>query len=575
MHTQQHMFLVSWAKIARPMKPTTVATTSAQPCFRRSLLIPRRPLCIQPSLDDMYVPINSLPPPSELEPKSEPDNFDSLISRIYYITADQLCRMQSLASSSLDHIKNRTKLESFSAFLWKMVAMATSSTTTGGGKRLVVKMDVVVDGRKRLSNGDKSKEAMMDSYFGNVVSIPFGGKPVEDLVEKSLSWVTEEVHKFLETAVTEEHFLGVIDWVEKHRPSPVLARIYCGNTTDVGPALVVSSGQRFPESEFDFGWGKPVFGSYHFPWGGDAGYVMPMPSPKRNGDWVFFPPLRISLSPPELALSHLSHRGVAVALCLVIVLHIVARAFVALFVAGGRSSRRKKIWNKKLVAKDSNEKFVRQDDTSIMGVKVEKSAEFSYEELANATNNFNLAKKIGQGGFGEVYYGELNGEDSLICRYVYGSVSPKIDVYAFRVVLYELISGKEALMRSGGASGAELKGLVALVIINDFAMELLQIEKQLKDEARREALRVANEERKKLKAEAAQIMAQERKIAQQEFRETLLKEGAEKLENWRMKVKNHGEKMAEKKELLRQQSSKWIDEANLEAQILESIVSFR
>ncbi|QHO56893.1 uncharacterized protein DS421_3g77640 [Arachis hypogaea] len=165
--------------------------------------------------------------------------------------------------------------------------------------------------------------------------------------------------------------------------------------------------------------------------------------------------------------------------------------------------------------------------------------------------------------------------ESSMARYVYGSVSPKIDVYAFGVVLYELISGKEALMRSGGASGAELKGLVALVIINDFAMELLQIEKQLKDEAHREALRVANEERKKLKAEAAQIMAQERKIAQHEFRETLLKEGAEKLENWRMKVKNHGEKMAEKKELLRQQSSKWIDEANLEAQILESIVSFR
>ncbi|XP_020969756.1 shikimate O-hydroxycinnamoyltransferase-like [Arachis ipaensis] len=284
------MFLVSWAKIARPMKPTTVATTSAQPCFRRSLLIPRRPLCIQPSLDDMYVPMNSLPPPSELEPKPEPDNFDSLISRIYYITADQLCRIQSLASSSLDHIKNRTKLESFSAFLWKMVAMATSSTTTttGGGKRLVAKIGVVVDGRKRLSNGDKSKEATMDSYFGNVVSIPFGGKPVEELVEKPLSWVAEEVHKFLETAVTEEHFLGLIDWVEKHRPSPVLARIYCGNTTDVGPALVVSSGQRFPESEFDFGWGKPVFGSYHFPWGGDAGYVMPMPSPKRNGDWVVY-----------------------------------------------------------------------------------------------------------------------------------------------------------------------------------------------------------------------------------------------------------------------------------------------
>ncbi|XLR53952.1 hypothetical protein S83_004624, partial [Arachis hypogaea] len=244
---------------------------------------------------------------------------------------------------------------------------------------------------------------------------------------------------------------------------------------------------------------------------------------------------------------------------------IVAALLLLVFCVYVKCYRRKKIWNKKLVAKDSSENFVHQ----------EKSAEFSYEELANATNNFSLAKKIGQGGFGEVYYGELNGEDSLICKYVYGSVSPKIDVYAFRVVLYELISAKEALIRSGGASGAELKGLVALVIINDFVMELLQIEKQRKDEARKEALRVANEERKKLKVEAAQIRAQERKIAQQEFRETLLKERAEKLENWRMKVKKHGEKMAEKKELLRRQSSKWIDEANLEAQILESIVSFR
>ncbi|RYR26215.1 hypothetical protein Ahy_B02g060410 [Arachis hypogaea] len=55
-----------------------------------------------------------------------------------------------------------------------------------------------------------------------------------------------------------------------------------------------------------------------------------------------------------------------------------------------------------------------------------------------------------------------------------------------------------------------------------YEMELPQIEKQRKDEARIEALRVANEERKKLKVEAVQIRAQERKIAQQEFRETLV-----------------------------------------------------
>ncbi|KAJ0053683.1 hypothetical protein Pint_01985 [Pistacia integerrima] len=44
----------------------------------------------------------------------------------------------------------------------------------------------------------------------------------------------------------------------------------------------------------------------------------------------------------------------------------------------------------------------------------------------------------------------------------YGDVSPKIDVYAFGVVLYELISAKEAIVRGANDSAAESKGLVAL-----------------------------------------------------------------------------------------------------------------
>jgi len=41
---------------------------------------------------------------------------------------------------------------------------------------------------------------------------------------------------------------------------------------------------------------------------------------------------------------------------------------------------------------------------------VAKSMEFTYQELAKATNNFSLENKIGQGGFGAVYYAELRGE---------------------------------------------------------------------------------------------------------------------------------------------------------------------
>ena len=87
--------------------------------------------------------------------------------------------------------------------------------------------------------------------------------------------------------MTKEHFLGLIDWVEAHRPEPALAKIYCSGSSD-GPAFVVSSGRTFPASKVDFGWGRPALGSYHFRWDGEAGYVMPMPSPARDGDWVVY-----------------------------------------------------------------------------------------------------------------------------------------------------------------------------------------------------------------------------------------------------------------------------------------------
>ncbi|KAK4263602.1 hypothetical protein QN277_028991 [Acacia crassicarpa] len=53
-------------------------------------------------------------------------------------------------------------------------------------------------------------------------------------------------------------------------------------------------------------------------------------------------------------------------------------------------------------------------DTSIKGIIVDKSVEFSYEELAQATNDFSMENKIGQGGFGAVYYAELRGEKAAI-----------------------------------------------------------------------------------------------------------------------------------------------------------------
>ncbi|KAK6911207.1 hypothetical protein RJ641_023300 [Dillenia turbinata] len=88
----------------------------------------------------------------------------------------------------------------------------------------------------------------MSTYFGNVLSIPFGEKIVGELKDNSLSWVADAIHDCLEAAVNKEHFLGLIDWVEAHRPEPSLAKIYCSGT-EYRPGFVVSSGQRFPVSK--------------------------------------------------------------------------------------------------------------------------------------------------------------------------------------------------------------------------------------------------------------------------------------------------------------------------------------
>ena len=55
---------------------------------------------------------------------------------------------------------------------------------------------------------------------------------------------------------------------------------------------------------------------------------------------------------------------------------------------------------------------------------------------------------------------------NCVCRYTqYGKISPKVDVFAFGVVLYELISGKKAIVKTDEYV-PESRGLVALVVFS-------------------------------------------------------------------------------------------------------------
>ncbi|KAL7251178.1 hypothetical protein ACSBR1_013081 [Camellia fascicularis] len=84
-----------------------------------------------------------------------------------------------------------------------------------------------------------------------------------------------------------------------------------------------------------------------------------------------------------------------------------------------------------------------------------------------------------------------------------------------------------------------------------------------------ELLRVV---RKAAKAASKMVKAAQRQLADQEFRQTLLKERAGKLEYWMMKKMKIEGKKKDKNELVRQQSSMWIDEAELVKKVLETIV---
>ncbi|KAI3703991.1 hypothetical protein L1987_74192 [Smallanthus sonchifolius] len=119
-------------------------------------------------------------------------------------------------------------------------------------------------------------------------------------------------------------------------------------------------------------------------------------------------------------LVYIPGRGLSVGAIAGITLGVVA---VVLFLAGClyiRVYRNKNAQLQLMLAQAPNGLSIRGSESSgvpvagLTGIEVDISVEFSYKELSTATNNFSDANKIGQGGFGVVYYAELRGEKAAI-----------------------------------------------------------------------------------------------------------------------------------------------------------------
>ncbi|KAF3449233.1 hypothetical protein FNV43_RR09961 [Rhamnella rubrinervis] len=227
-------FLVCWSEIAQN-KPI-----SCIPCHgRRTKLCARSPPTYHPSLDENFAKctmeeIMNIPTPK------------ILLKRLYFIDESSINWLQTLAC--VDG-KKRTKIEAFSAYIWKTMVKAI------GEKHATCKMGWLVDGRGRMYKEDENS---MSNYIGNVLSVAFCEASMEDLKQGSVPEIANKVHKAISQVANEDHFMDLIDWIECHRPGLVLSKVVLGQD---GPALVLSSSRRFPVGELDFGFGSPVLGT--------------------------------------------------------------------------------------------------------------------------------------------------------------------------------------------------------------------------------------------------------------------------------------------------------------------------
>ncbi|KAL0327674.1 UNVERIFIED_CONTAM: Tabersonine-19-hydroxy-O-acetyltransferase [Sesamum angustifolium] len=189
-------FLVAWSEIAMK-KPI-----SCSPDHSRSLRA-RFPPTYDPSLDGEFVSCT-------MEEICKIPTFSILLKRLYYIDESSINRLQRLASANGN---KRTKIEAFSAYIWKVMANAI----------------------------DKNHECC------------------------KIGW-------------------NLIDWVECHRPGLMISKNVLGLG---GPALVISSGRRFPVAELDFGFGSPVLGTVCSTIERlGVGYINQRQSAGRDGSWT-------------------------------------------------------------------------------------------------------------------------------------------------------------------------------------------------------------------------------------------------------------------------------------------------
>ncbi|KAK9102797.1 hypothetical protein Sjap_020051 [Stephania japonica] len=257
------MFLASWSEIVQ------TKALSMPPDHRRSIIRPRSPLKFSPSIDNTFIKF-TIEDVVNMVPMT---GYDISLKRMFFIQGSHLNRLQQQASKGG---RRATKIEAFSAYLWKILAESIKESDDIQS----CKMGWLVEGRRWMVSQN------VTNLFGNLLSMAVGEADIQELKQAKMSQIASIAHDAIAEASSDEHFTNLIDWVEFNRPGMFLAKILAGFE---GPAIVISSALGLPVKQMDFGFGSPVFGTQYTTIARlGAGYVGTQPTGLGDGSWLVF-----------------------------------------------------------------------------------------------------------------------------------------------------------------------------------------------------------------------------------------------------------------------------------------------
>ncbi|CAN6215075.1 unnamed protein product [Urochloa humidicola] len=239
---------------------------------RASLFRPRSSPRFAPELDAEFTRYDAAGLPNTLLTAT-------LVRKNYVVSAADVARLRAAASTPT---RRATRLEAFSAHVWKLLAAAV------GGSDTHCRMAWPVDGRPRLDPARYDADVLR-RYLGNVVTYASREVEVETVSSATLAEVAAMAGAAIAEVFRSERFEELVDWMEARKG---VFREPGGKWTETvgtgtgSPALLLSAFVSF-RVEGDFGFGRPRL---MLPWLrpgrlGSAAMVLTR-SPGEDGAWV-------------------------------------------------------------------------------------------------------------------------------------------------------------------------------------------------------------------------------------------------------------------------------------------------